>query len=331
MNGLAAADIGFILTPAKLTLAALLLFAFLATAFWLAFVGLRLLERGLHRLWLRWAAAAPRRQHAACGRLLARLLRREPREWLALLMAATLLFGATLLFLELLDEIFEQDAMARIDQQLFTALQATRSDGLDRLMVAITELGGAWVTVPLGLVVFGWFGWQRRWALAWYWVATFLAARLSLATLKWTLERERPLNIYRGLESFSFPSGHATTAAVIYGFLGFLLARGLPRHWRALVLAAAGVLVAAIGLSRLYLGMHWLSDVIAGVALGLAWITLLAAAMVHFHPPAQLRTGPLAGAALLVIVTAGVLLYQWRLPQTMEFYRQAVPAQVAPG
>lgn len=310
------------LTPARLALAALLLLLLLACAFWLAAFGLRLLERGLLRLQPQRLAASPRLQGGAAGRLLARLLQREPRQWLALLLAAGLLFGTSLLLVELADEIFEQEAMVQLDRQLFAALQSLRSDGLDRVMVAITELGGAWVTVPLGLLVFGWLGWQRRWALAWYWVGTFLAARLSLATLKWGLERERPLNIYSGYETFSFPSGHATTAMLVYGFLAFLLARGRPRHWRALLLSVAGVLIAAIGLSRLYLGMHWLSDVIAGYALGLAWITLLGAALHYFHPRA-LPSGRLSLAALLVLLITAAGVIQWRLPSTLESYRSA--------
>jgi undecaprenyl-diphosphatase len=155
-------------------------------------------------------------------------------------------------------------------------------------------------------------------------VGTFLAARLSLATLKWSLERERPLNIYSGHETFSFPSGHATTAMMVYGFLAFLLARGRPRHWRALLLSLAGVLIVAIGLSRLYLGMHWLSDVVAGFALGLAWITLLGAGLHYFHPQAM-PSGRLALAALLTLLIAGAGMVQWRLPLTLQTYRGVIP------
>jgi undecaprenyl-diphosphatase len=330
---LIAADggVAFALTPPRLALAALLLFLFVAAALMLAAYVLRWLERRLNQLQRQRLAAAPLLQRHAAGRALSALLRREPREWLALLMAAALLFATALLFMELLDEVMEREALVQADHQVFTALQSLRGDELDRLMVAITELGSIWITVPLGLLVFAWLGWQRLWPLAWYWVGVFVCARLSIAILKWTLERERPLNIYRGLESFSFPSGHATTSAMVYGFLAFLLARGLRRRWRPPLLAAAAVLVALIGLSRIYLGVHWFSDVIAGFALGLAWITLLAAAVIHFHPRAPLRTAPLAGAALLVIVIAGALLHQWHLPQMLEHYREAVPASVSPG
>lgn len=335
MNGaaLTAADGSavFALTLPRLALAALLLFLFVAAALLLAAYGLRWLERCLNRVPHQRLAAAPRLQHHAAGRALSALLRRGPREWVALLMAAALLLATAVLFMELLDEVMEREALVQADQRVFAALQALRGDELDRLMVAITELGSVWITVPLGLLVFAWLGWQRLWVLAWYWVGVFAGARLSIAVLKWTLERERPLNIYQGLEAFSFPSGHATTSAMVYGFLAFLLSRGLRRRWRAPLLAAAAVLVALIGLSRIYLGVHWFSDVIAGFALGLAWITLLAAAVIHFQPRVPLRIAPLAGAALLVTVVIGTLLYQWHLPQLLEHYRSAVPAAVSPG
>ena len=78
--------------------------------------------------------------------------------------------------------------------------------------------------------------------------------------------------------SFSFPSGHSSVAIAFYGALALVLARLLPR-WRArLALAlAAAALVAVIGLSRLYLGVHYLSDVLAGFAAGLAWFSDLRA------------------------------------------------------
>ncbi|MDB4942350.1 MAG: phosphoesterase PA-phosphatase related protein [Labilithrix sp.] len=87
--------------------------------------------------------------------------------------------------------------------------------------------------------------------------------------LKGTFERERPTLFQEvaALHSYSFPSGHAMAAAAIYGMMGVVIARLSPRHHR-LLLVTLPILVFAIGLSRIFLGVHWPTDVLAGFAAG---------------------------------------------------------------
>jgi undecaprenyl-diphosphatase len=75
--------------------------------------------------------------------------------------------------------------------------------------------------------------------------------------------------IHVGLHSF--PSGHAMVSIVIYGFIGYILAKQFPQ-WRGRIFALTFVLIVAIGFSRLYLGVHWPTDVVAGYAAGLVWL-----------------------------------------------------------
>ena len=82
-----------------------------------------------------------------------------------------------------------------------------------------------------------------------------------------------PTSAYYVERSFSFPSGHATLAAAFYGFLAYAIVRDAPaRGQRAGVAGALLMLVVAIGLSRMYLGVHFLSDVLGGYLLGLTWL-----------------------------------------------------------
>jgi undecaprenyl-diphosphatase len=80
--------------------------------------------------------------------------------------------------------------------------------------------------------------------------------------------------------TFSFPSGHALVSLAVYGSIALVLARRLSRrHDRIILFAATALLILAIGFSRLYLGVHFLSDVLAGFAAGVAWLALLYVAL----------------------------------------------------
>ena len=96
---------------------------------------------------------------------------------------------------------------------------------------------------------------------------------------------------------YAFPSGHATDAAAVYGMLGVLLATALPRRAaKAAVWTAAVVVVGLVGLSRIYLGAHWLTDVLAGFAIGAAWSSSLLAFTRNMAAPAPIPTEPIAAA-----------------------------------
>jgi membrane-associated phospholipid phosphatase len=96
--------------------------------------------------------------------------------------------------------------------------------------------------------------------------------------MKLGFRRERPFfaDPLATESTFSFPSGHALVSLAVYGAIALLLARRISSHRRgALLLAATAIWVALIGFSRLYLGVHFLSDVLAGFAAGAAWLALL--------------------------------------------------------
>jgi membrane-associated phospholipid phosphatase len=100
--------------------------------------------------------------------------------------------------------------------------------------------------------------------------------------MKLGFRRERPFSPdpLATESTFSFPSGHALVSLAVYGSIALLLARRISSPpWRVLVLGGAGLLVLAIGFSRLYLGVHFLSDVLAGFAAGTAWLALLYVAL----------------------------------------------------
>jgi undecaprenyl-diphosphatase len=97
--------------------------------------------------------------------------------------------------------------------------------------------------------------------------------------VKFVIHRPRPTLIYEGVHSFSFPSNHATLSVVTYGFLAFLVARAFDSAARRHIATATTLLILLISFSRLYLGAHWFSDVLAGISFGVACIAV--AALLH--------------------------------------------------
>jgi len=141
---------------------------------------------------------------------------------------------------------------------------------------AISHLGS-----PLAMTVLAFAGTftllaLAEWILLAGWVAAFSGASLIDRWLKLAIHRPRPIYAANLLphSSWSFPSGHAMGSLVGYGMLAYLLVlanRGNPARQRSIVILAT-VLILAIGISRLYLGVHYLSDVVGGYAAGLVWL-----------------------------------------------------------
>ncbi len=144
----------------------------------------------------------------------------------------------------------------------------------EKFATDLTALGGHTVLGLLGVIVTIYLLLRRRHAIAWLLLGSAAGAMLASATLKAIVGRARPdlVDHLVQVSSPSFPSGHAMLSASIYLTLGVLLARqaGEPRLSRFFIGAAAGITL-LIGSSRVYLGVHWPSDVLAGWLLGTLW------------------------------------------------------------
>jgi undecaprenyl-diphosphatase len=181
-------------------------------------------------------------------------------------------------------------AAREADAAVVEFMRANQAPVWDGLALAGAALGSGvamWVVLIIGTVLL----WRSRhhYSVLLLWVA-LLGGRVLNHQLKVTFGRERPSPDGWDLEllgnpiafptSFSFPSGHATTALVVYGTIAYLVARLEPtRRQRRWTLGGAATLILFIGWSRIYLGVHYLSDVIAGYLSGLAWVTLVAMAI----------------------------------------------------
>ena len=187
-----------------------------------------------------------------------------------------LLLGAAALFAEIADELGDGELMARLDDALMLALRAHVDSRTLQFFRALTRLGDSAWLVPLTLVVALALWWRDRGALALAWLLVLGGNALSIPLLKRIFERVRPLHDH-GLVSesgFSFPSGHAAGATVVYGMLAYLALRMLSARWHGPAALLAVALAITVGASRVFLQVHYASDVLAGFAWGSAWLVV---------------------------------------------------------
>lgn len=200
------------------------------------------------------------------------MLKRLPDFVLLVGIAAAI--GAILFFAWLANEVLEGDTQ-QFDEQIRYVIHQQAFPSLTWLMSTVTLLGAASVLSVLGFcVVLGFLfaGWRRAAVL---FIITMAGAALLNIALKQSFQRTRPIP-YFDLSlpaSYSFPSGHAMLTFCFYGVLAALLtARLSSRMIRLGIWTGAACLVALVGLSRVYLGVHYPSDVLAGYAGALVWV-----------------------------------------------------------
>jgi undecaprenyl-diphosphatase len=137
-------------------------------------------------------------------------------------------------------------------------------------MVAVTMAGDSFVLTAIALVLIGWLLAFRRWHVAAAVVIAVAGATAFVPFIKTFIQRARPTALYTGAEAFSFPSSHATLSLTIFGVVAVILAHHQPIHRRIWIYTALIVMAGGIGVSRIYLGAHWPSDVGAGALFGVA-------------------------------------------------------------
>jgi membrane protein DedA with SNARE-associated domain/membrane-associated phospholipid phosphatase len=186
----------------------------------------------------------------------------------SLVVLGAVLAVATIGFLGVLQDVIARDELARADAALSNLAQGLRTQWGDGVMVAITMLGDTVVAASIAAVAIAWLLWRRYRQLAAGVAVMSVLTLVFVSSLKWLLAVPRPVALPAIVSQFSFPSGHASASAALYGTLAwfaFADARGRGRTW---ILLALGTLVGAIAASRIYLAAHWPTDVLAGLFFG---------------------------------------------------------------
>ncbi len=197
---------------------------------------------------------------------------------------------ATLVFAVLAKLMVEGHA-DHVDRTVALAVHGFLDSGvLDRVMITISLLSSGTLLVGYVALVAIWLLRKGDRRTASILIANGLVVEILNVLLKRYFERPRP-TLFAEIplpESFSFPSGHAMSAMAVLGGLAAVLVMR-KRAYRTLIVAVTAVLVFVVGLSRVYLGVHWPFDVLAGFAAG---VPLLVATVHLLHTPARDRRNP---------------------------------------
>lgn len=203
---------------------------------------------------------------------------RVARSEIAALTALLVVALGVMTFVEVADDMTEADGQA-FDQMVLQWMQPVAGQPrgpwwMHEAAADLTSLGGISVLALFAAIAFGFLLIQRK-RLSAVLLLVGLAGGVALSEgLKAVFERARPPVEYQAVETLnaSFPSGHALLSAVFYLTLGVMLTRAFSkRRLKAFVLGSAMLIAMLIGLTRIYLGAHWASDVFAGWCAGAAW------------------------------------------------------------
>ncbi|WP_349571197.1 bifunctional DedA family/phosphatase PAP2 family protein [Azotobacter salinestris] len=210
--------------------------------------------------------------------------------------------------------------LRELDQGLLTLIQEQRHAGLDQAMVLITRLGDfstqLYAGALLGLLLLA----TRQWRPALFAGMTLLGTALANGSLKALFARGRPEILIEPLHSYSLPSGHSSAAFAFFLTLGILAGRGQTPRMRLTWLLLACLPAVTIALSRVYLGVHWPTDVIAGGLLA-GGFCALSLALVQRKTPLE---GVDARIWWLIVPLCLALLggiATWALPEALAMYR----------
>lgn len=196
---------------------------------------------------------------------------------LQLTMGALVLIGASWLFGGIAEDVVSGDPLTIVDLQIAQWFRVHSTPALTQVMLAITHIHDP---IPVALAVVAaavYLAWKRDW----YWLVCLIATvpfgMLLNVFMKYAFHRARPSfdKPFPELLTYSFPSGHVAGATLLYGVVAALLVSRIGAWgWRVMIVLAAIALVALVALTRVYLGVHYLSDVLAAFAEGVAWLML---------------------------------------------------------
>jgi undecaprenyl-diphosphatase len=228
-------------------------------------------QKGVAGLWLRFSASFPETSQLLQARF---TTRRFSGLILTLIVLFMLYFLA--LFGGLVGELLEAEELIQVDHWINDQLTVIRTDSAVTTFAWLTDLGGSPALLAVAIVATGLlWAHQRTRLIAPLWLTVF-GSQLMTYSGKFLLQRQRPESITGLVEvTPSFPSGHATSALAVYGFMAYIISRDLKTvRQRFELVYWTAVLIGLIGFSRLLLSVHYASDVAAGFLVGSFWLLL---------------------------------------------------------
>jgi len=204
----------------------------------------------------------------------------------------------------------------QINEPVYHFMMSLRTPLRDSIMTVITMLGDKWLMLIYSCIILAWLILQRYPRIAIHWFALMVLSFGSIHSIKHFWYSARPTTDLAGLTHSSLPSGHTTLITALLGFTVMLFAQRLHNNKRTTSYKILVTLILLMGISRLYLGAHWLSDVVAGILLGTSCllVTTLSLRRLQTFKLPPTKFGIFAASALVVVWTAwGIMHYHGAL------------------
>ncbi len=193
----------------------------------------------------------------------------------------TIGFAVSVVFLWILggvtEDILSGDPLVNVDKWVLNRVLYFQTPAVTKFMVLVTNLGSGPILAAISFLAASWFLLSARFDSLVCYISAVAGGSFLVLVLKQSIHRMRPApeHFLLAATGWSFPSGHAMMSMICYGMIAYFLVRNAQSwRFRLLTVMSAGFLVFLIGLSRLYLEVHYLSDVIAGFAGGAFWLTV---------------------------------------------------------
>lgn len=208
--------------------------------------------------------------------------------WITMLVGGALVVTMALLGAEVYNNVVDEEGLAALDLPALELSQGLRNPGLDAGVTAFTNIGGGIGMPILATIVTAWLTFlSRTWRPIILVAGAAAVSTLATTVGKRLVGRTRPDHseaVPPYETSPSFPSGHTLNTTVVIGVLVYIMCLQFEVLWARITAITAGVIfIIAMGLSRVFLGHHWLTDVMAGWFLGLAWVGIVILAHRLFH------------------------------------------------
>lgn len=193
-------------------------------------------------------------------------------------------------FLLLLIRMKISPSLFSFDRKLTDFILFFKGPFWDAVLLPVTQIGDSTSLISISAIIVIFLLMKRLWRTAIFCLCGFLGSTLCVGYIKVFVGRARPINdLYSGSESFSFPSGHMTNTTVVIGTLGILTALSLSGKWRVFTAAVTASIFTLMGISRIYLGAHWPSDILGGLLFGISLALLIQILIDKFDPQSRAR------------------------------------------
>lgn len=206
-------------------------------------------------------------------------------KWFAIWIACLLVGGFIVLTSEVRESLAsEAELIGTIDKVVLDFLVRHRDHSVNTSAIDITAMGSSVVLATLTLLLCAYFFFTRQFHLVSHLLLSAVGAAGLTQLLKFYFERSRPDVSLRlvDVQGFSYPSGHSLASAAIYFTIGVVVCKPIRKTFARMMLGGLFLgLIALIGVSRIYLGVHYFSDVLAGILIGIAWASLVEFIMWH--------------------------------------------------